>query len=268
MADNIKWFKLTNTMFEDEKIEYLESLPDGDAIITIWVKILCLASKCNNYGDLTITKEMPYTVDLLSIKFKKTPKQIEYALTIMAKLNMVDLADDIISVSNWAKYQSISGLESMKEYNKIKQREHRERQKETKLLDVNDKSMTNVKNPSISISNSLSLSINNIYTYWNSKGIITHKELTAPITSAITKALKTFKEDDIKKYIDRYKQVLDDKKYFFDYKWTLEEFLKRKEGIGSFTDEGSKWANYQEDKTVAEVKRPCTKTENGGIVYD
>lgn len=46
MAD-IKWLKITNAMFEDEKIEYIESLPDGDALIAIWVKTLCLASKCN-----------------------------------------------------------------------------------------------------------------------------------------------------------------------------------------------------------------------------
>ena len=55
----IKWLKITNTMFEDEKIEYLESLPDGDALINIWVKTLCLASKCNNKGDLSFAEEIP-----------------------------------------------------------------------------------------------------------------------------------------------------------------------------------------------------------------
>ena len=61
MADNVKWFKLMNNMFEDEKIEYIESLPDGETILLIWIKTLCLASKCNDNGNLMITRELPYT---------------------------------------------------------------------------------------------------------------------------------------------------------------------------------------------------------------
>lgn len=86
--------------------------------------------------------------------------------------------------------------------------------------------------------------ISNIFNYWNSKDIIKHKELTDAINKAITKALKTYTEEEIKKYINRYDKVLKDNSWFFDYKWSLENFLTRKDGISSFTDEGSKWINY------------------------
>ena len=139
MAD-VKWFKLSNTMFDDEKIEYLESLPDGDALINIWVKTLCLASKCNNQGYLTITEEVPYTLDMLANKFRKTGQQVKYAFALMEKLGMLSMLDNIVSVSNWAKYQDIDGLESIREYNRLKQRESRARIKENQELlpDVND----------------------------------------------------------------------------------------------------------------------------------
>ena len=57
MANDVKWFKLMNNMFEDEKIEYIESLPDGETVLLIWIKTLCLASKCNENGNLMITRE-------------------------------------------------------------------------------------------------------------------------------------------------------------------------------------------------------------------
>lgn len=90
--------------------------------------------------------------------------------------------------------------------------------------------------------------ISNIFEYWNNKNIIKHRELTEDISKAIEKALKSYKEEEIKTYIDRYAKVIGDKDYFWHYKWSLKDFLTRKDGISSFTDEGSKWVNYNEKK--------------------
>lgn len=110
---------------------------------------------------------------------------------------------------------------------------------EIECVDKKTSTQTSTNNlPSISDSNS------NIFNYWNSKNIIVHRELTNNIDKSIIKALKTYTEEEIKEYIDRYDKVLKDKSWFFDYKWTLEDFLNRKDGISSFTDEGSKWINY------------------------
>jgi uncharacterized protein YdaU (DUF1376 family) len=99
--------------------------------------------------------------------------------------------------------------------------------------------------------------INSIYLYWNSKNIIVHKELNKNTQEAVLKALETYSEEQIKTCIDRYAKVLNDANYFWGYKWTLQEFLTRKEGISAFTDEGSKWCSYQ-----AFLKKPCGKGQN------
>lgn len=107
------------------------------------------------------------------------------------------------------------------------------------------------------LSNSISNSNSNIFNYWNSKNIIVHRELTNNINKSINKALKTYTEEEIKEYIDRYDKVLKDKSWFFDYKWSLEDFLNRKDGISSFTDEGSKWLSYvsHNEKTLREEEK-------------
>jgi hypothetical protein len=39
----IKWIKLSTNIFDDEKIQLIEQLPEADAIIVIWFKLLTLA---------------------------------------------------------------------------------------------------------------------------------------------------------------------------------------------------------------------------------
>ncbi len=129
MADNVYWLKLMNDMFDDDKIQYIESLPDGDCVMVIWVKILCLASKCNDGGNLMITNEIPYTPALLANKFKKTINEVNYALAIMQNLGMIVLVNNVISVSNWCKYQNVDELAKLKEQTRQRVARCRERKR-------------------------------------------------------------------------------------------------------------------------------------------
>lgn len=83
-----------------------------------------------------------------------------------------------------------------------------------------------------------------IFDYWNLKNIIKHKELNEQTGKAIKNALKEFGEEQIKTAIDRYNQVIKDTNYYFDTKWTLCEFLKQRNAMPDFLDNGSKWVNY------------------------
>ena len=244
MASDVKWFKFMNGMFDDEKIEYIESLPDGESILIIWVKVLCLASKSNCDGLLMIANEIPYTPDLLAHKFKKTTTQIEYALTIMQKLGMLDIIDNIICVSNWSKYQSVDELAKIREQTRLRVAKCRENKKLIECNATSNATVTQKCNDFALISNSIS----NIFNYWNNKDIIKHRELTDNIKKAIEKSLKLYKEEEIIEYIERYNTVIKDVSYFFNYKWTLADFLNRKDGISAFTNEGSKWVSYQTQK--------------------
>lgn len=87
----------------------------------------------------------------------------------------------------------------------------------------------------------------NIYNHWNSKKIIVHKYLNKEIEQTIEKALKKYSENEIADAIDIYTEILDSS-FYFNYKWSLNEFLNRKNGISTFMDEGSNKANYEEWK--------------------
>lgn len=100
-----------------------------------------------------------------------------------------------------------------------------------------------------------------IFEYWNEKKIIPHRALTKEINDAVEKALKKYTEQEIKTYIDRYHTIISDSSYFWHYKWTLKDFLSRKDGISSFTDEGSKWNSYLDHKGENTNSEPQTDKE-------
>ena len=97
-----------------------------------------------------------------------------------------------------------------------------------------------------------------IFDFWNSQNIIIHNELDEEKIKQIRKSLKENTLEDIKKYIERYSKVLHDKDYYFDTKWTLIDFLKQKNAMPCFSDEGSKWLSY-----INQLNKKEGRFENG-----
>ncbi|MEG1141584.1 MAG: hypothetical protein RSE41_03910 [Clostridia bacterium] len=83
-----------------------------------------------------------------------------------------------------------------------------------------------------------------IFDCWNDKEIIKHKNLSPVIKKSIEKALKIYKAEEIVQAINVYSDVLHST-YYFSYKWSLSDFLSRKNGISTFMEEGSNKANYE-----------------------
>ncbi len=129
MAD-VKWIKITTDLFDNRKIRQIENLPDGDGIIVIWVKMLCLAGNINDNGLLYITKEIPYTEEMLAQQFNRPLLLVKLALDAFVKFNMIEIIDDIFHISNWEKYQNIEGLEKIREQTRARVAKHREKQKQ------------------------------------------------------------------------------------------------------------------------------------------
>ena len=109
MAD-VKWIKITTDIFENRKIRQIEFLPDGDAIIVIWVKLLCLAGNINDSGFIYLTKEIPYTDQMLATQFNRPLATVQLALKTFEQFGMIEIIDNVLHISNWEKDQSVDRL--------------------------------------------------------------------------------------------------------------------------------------------------------------
>ena len=131
----IKWIKITTSIFDDEAIKIIEQMPEGDAILIIWFKLLIQAGIINDCGLVYFKKDIPYTEDMLAIVFHKPITLIRLALTTFEKFGMIEIADNqSILIRNWEKHQNVSGMEQVREYNRLAKRKQRQKAKELKLL--------------------------------------------------------------------------------------------------------------------------------------
>lgn len=127
---DVRWIKLKTSMFDDEKIKLIESMPDKDSILIIWIKLLVQAGKCNATGYIYLNETLPYTDEMLSTIFNRPLNTIRLALNIFQKFGMIELNEDgAIYINNWEKHQNIEGLEKIREQTRLRVAKHREQKK-------------------------------------------------------------------------------------------------------------------------------------------
>ena len=142
------------------------------------------------------------------------------------------------------------------------------------LQDTNEGTNKNTKKVSISKNNNLRIVSKDIYIdvfdYWIVKGVYKHKELTEDMENAIKKTLKDYTLEQIKEAMDNYAEMYKSDYEYCSYKWTLIEFLTRKQkdtGIRQLKlhlNEGVSYKRYLEYKSKA--KDPVEEKSKSVII--
>ncbi len=126
----VKWIKVSTDMFNNNrKIKQIELMPEGDAILVIWLKLLLLAGNINDGGAIYLTPEIPYTDEMLANELRKPLTTVRLALSVFERYGMIEIVDDILMLSSWEKYQSADKLAEIREKNRIRQANYKKKQK-------------------------------------------------------------------------------------------------------------------------------------------
>lgn len=132
----------------------------------------------------------------------------------------------------------------------------------------NDNQPTTTQQPSADpnpIQSNISKVIYNIYSFWNEQQIIVHKKLTPDTQRAIEALLKDYKEQDIMQSIKNYAEIQKGEQYYFNYAWTLKDFLKR--GLIKFLDLEIAKHNYFRGKNNAGTERPIKHQSDVKVLH-
>lgn len=143
----VKWIMLKTEMFDDEKIKIIQAMPEGDALIVVWIRMLLLAGISNADGYLMISDNLPYTEDMLATIFNKPLSIIRLAIKTFETFGMIEADREGIFIQNFSESQS-GKIQELREYNRIKQAESRARARQ-KRLDMLSVSQTNVNDASL-----------------------------------------------------------------------------------------------------------------------
>ena len=131
MAD-VKWIKISTDIFDNRKIRQISKMPDGDKIVNLWFRLLCLTGIANNHGLITLTDEIPYTIEMLSTEFSESEQIIRQAIDVFRKYGMIGFDGNAFYVHNWEEYQNVDSMEKIRE----KCRERTKRWRNKKECDV------------------------------------------------------------------------------------------------------------------------------------
>lgn len=138
MAD-VGWVRLSTGLFDNPKIKILEMNENGDAFVSLWLRLLCLAGRANDNGMVYVTEGVAYTPDILAAMTGKDVEVITEALELFRKLNMIAVDNDgYIEILGWQKHQNIEGLAKIRTQTKERVKRYREKKKNQSNADVLD----------------------------------------------------------------------------------------------------------------------------------
>lgn len=208
MAD-IKWVKITTDIFTNRKTRQIEAMPEGDTMVLIWIKLICLAGQINDGGNIYLTEDIPYTPESLARELGRDAGVIHLALDTFSKFNMIDINENgVIHLTGWDEYQSVNGMERAKLKHRESQKRYRDKQKVKELEEGNPtRDITRdvtVTSPSYSYSPSPSISRSYSSSQSDSEADTVY---TADITDTASKASHKTKKKESKKLYGEYKNV-------------------------------------------------------------
>ncbi len=87
----------------------------------------------------------------------------------------------------------------------------------------------------------------NIFNAWNDIDIYNEDKLTMQIVNSITIALRKHTKEEIITAMKNYKEVYYSD-FYYDYTWSLQNFLTRQNALKKFTEDGDIWISYKATK--------------------
>lgn len=125
----VQWIKVSADIYDNRKIKQIDAMPNGDAIMNVWYKLLTLAGRINRGGKLMIADGVPYTDEMLAAEFRRPTETVHEALQVFLAFRMIEKRGKVWTVKNWEKHQNAEGLDAIRKYENEKKKKYRAGQK-------------------------------------------------------------------------------------------------------------------------------------------
>ena len=198
----VKWIKITTDMFDNRKIKHLRRLPEGNNIVLIWVMLLTMAGRCNSSGMIFLTENIPYTTKMLADELGFEENTVKLALEALERFGMIVSDSSYLFVAGWQEYQSIEGMDKIREQNRLRKQNQRQRQR--LALEQKSHVMSRDSHATDIDKEEEKETYINIVEYLNSKTGANYKATTKKTQTCIhARIAEGFTVDDFKTVIDK-----------------------------------------------------------------
>lgn len=236
------YLKLEETYFNRKVEKAMRKLPSGSEMLVCYLKMQL--KYLSSEGFIIHSGIYDTIQEEISLEIDEPLDIVKMTLNLLLRWGYIDQIDKGLYLND--VQQRIGSKTDVA----LRVQKHREKvkllkEKDDKLLQCNKKVTQYRDRVDKELDKELEL---DIYSHWNTKNIIKHKELTIEMSNKIHTTLKKYSEEKIKLGIDRYSTVLNSGDYYFSYKWTLVEFLSRENGLPIFSNEEIPLDRYKKSK--------------------
>lgn len=135
MASDVKWIKLKVGMFDGMSFKKIKKAKIGgesfrDKLTAVWFELMDFAGRCNHDGAFISPREIPfYELSDIATMIDREEEELRLCMAFFINEGMISVIDDVYMLSNWSEYQNVDGLEKIKEQNRLRQANFRQKQK-------------------------------------------------------------------------------------------------------------------------------------------
>ena len=123
------WIRLATGIFDDEKIKLILAMPDGPRLVIVWLRLLCLAGKCDAGGAVFITREIPLNEEMFAIMFGMDLPVVQLAIQTFARFRMIEIIEGTLRIVNWERHQQRDALDARREQQRLASANYRQKRK-------------------------------------------------------------------------------------------------------------------------------------------
>jgi len=99
-----------------------------------------------------------------------------------------------------------------------------------------------------------------VFQFWNAQKITVHRE-PEKFKSCINARLEYYTVEELCRGIKIYADILNSQDHFFSYRWSLSDFLTRKNGLDQFIDREVAFENFRKNGSSVSPPEPPEETE-------
>lgn len=132
---DVKWIKFKVGTFDGKSFKKIKRAKIAgesyrDKLTAIWFELMDFAGKCNHSGAFIDSHEIPFAnLEDIAIMIDREPEELELCMRFFINEGMVEVINDVYTLSNWSVYQSDDKLERIRENNRARQARFRDKKR-------------------------------------------------------------------------------------------------------------------------------------------
>lgn len=116
----LSWVKFYMDFFDDARVQVIETMPDADAIYSVWFKLLAFVGKQNSNGVFLIhtggdAEDLPITEEVISTVTHRPITTVRLALSTFERLGLIERVDRVYAYTDWDRLVDQQRLRSLEE---------------------------------------------------------------------------------------------------------------------------------------------------------